>query len=39
MEASSLSVDGLAAAEATLRAVDPRMAELVDADPIVVSRL
>src|SRR5919106_6985755 len=33
MEASSLSVDGLAAAKATLRAADPRMAELVDADP------
>ena len=33
MEASSVSVDGLAAAKATLRAADPRMAELVDADP------
>src|SRR5919106_2611508 len=33
MEASSLSVDGLAEAKAKLRAADPRMAELVDADP------
>ena len=33
MEASSVSVDGLAEAKATLRAADPRMAELVDADP------
>jgi hypothetical protein len=33
MQASSLSVDGLAEAKATLRAADPRMAELVDADP------
>jgi DNA-3-methyladenine glycosylase II len=35
MEASSLSVDGLAEAKATLRAADPRMAELMDADPIL----
>src|ERR671919_964228 len=33
MEASSLSVDGLAEAKGKLRAADPRMAELVDADP------
>ena len=33
MEASSLSVDGLADAKAKLRAADPRMAELVYADP------
>jgi DNA-3-methyladenine glycosylase II len=33
MEASSLSVDGWTAAKATLRAADPRLAKLVDADP------
>jgi DNA-3-methyladenine glycosylase II len=34
MKASSLSVDAFAEAKAALRAADPRMAELVEADPI-----